>query len=486
MAERSSIHRGRIFANVFLQGFAVLALFVMANYLGFAHFKRWDYSRDQKYTLSEQTRRVLEKLDQPLKLTIFFSNASPINFDTVTLAREYASFSEGKIDVEVVNPYLHLTRAREIATQYKLGDRENVLIIDYGGNTQFINAEKMAEYEPSLNPNDPPRLKAFMGESAITSAILAVTEEGTSALYTLSGHGEPTFDHEAYSGLKTFIERQNIAIAPLSLAETRAIPEDARLLVINGPKYDFTDREIELLNQYWQRKGRLFIFLEPGAPTPKLNAFVAKLGITPRNDRVLQTVPLGQQLTGIRKEITGDFVPGSPITRRLGNVNAIFLGVTQSLLPDPQRVKTANIRLQPLVQASKGFWGEKFYDVNTPGGVFFDSNEDLARPFVAVSAEQGAASDERVQVDTSRLIVVGNTAFLTNEAMTSADLDFVLSGLNWLMARESLIGIAPKDVRNFSLNLSASELNTLAAITIGVIPGLAAVLGLFSWIKRRR
>ncbi len=485
MAERSSIHRGRIFANVFLQGFAVLALFVMANYLGFTHFKRWDYSRDHKYTLSEQTRRVLESLNKPLRLTIFFSNASPITFDTVTLAKEYASFSD-KVNVEVVNPYLHLTRAREIATQYKLGDRENVLIIDYDGNTQLINADAMAEYEPSINPNDPPHLKAFMGESAITSAILAVTEEGSSLLYSVTGHGEPTFDHEAYSGLKTFIQRQNITISPLSLAEADAIPDDARFVVINGPKYDFSDREIAQLNAYWQRKGRLFIFLEPGAPTPKLNAFVEKLGITPRNDRVLQTVPLGQQLTGIRKEITGEFVPGSPITRRLANVNAIFLGVTQSLMPDPDRVKTANIRLQPLIQASKGFWGEKSYDVDTPGGVFFDGKEDLARPFVAMSAEQGAASDERVQVDTSRLIVVGNTAFLTNEAMTAADLDFVLSGFNWLMARESLIGIAPKDVRNFSLNLSPSQLSTLATITMGVIPGLAALVGLFSWFKRRR
>lgn len=485
MAERSSIHRGRIFANVFLQGIAVLALFVMANYLGFTHFKRWDYSRDHKYTLSEQTRRVLESLDQPLRFTIFFSNASPITFDTVTLAKEYASVSD-KINVEVVNPYLHLTRAREIATQYKLGDRENVLIIDYDGNTQFINADAMAEYEPSINPNDPPHLKAFMGESAITSAILAVTEEGTSLLYNVTGHGEPTLDHEAYSGLKTFIQRQNITITPLSLAEADTIPEDARLVVINGPKYDFSDREIQKLDAYWQRKGRLFIFLEPGAPTPKLSAFIEKLGITPRNDRVLQTVPLGQQLTGIRKEITGEFVPGSPITRRLANVNAIFLGVTQSLMPDPDRVKTSNIRLQPLIQASKGFWGEKAYDVDTPGGVFFDGNEDLARPFVAISAEQGAASDERVQVDTSRLIVVGNTAFLTNEAMTAADLDFVLSGLNWLMARESLIGIAPKDVRNFSLNLSPSQLTTLATITMGGIPGLAALIGLISWFKRRR
>ena len=57
------IHRVRIGVNVLVQ-IAILLLFlaIAANYLGFEHYRRWDLSRDQKYALSDKTKRFLERL----------------------------------------------------------------------------------------------------------------------------------------------------------------------------------------------------------------------------------------------------------------------------------------------------------------------------------------------------------------------------------------------------------------------------------------
>ena len=54
------INRFAIGVNVLIQ--IVLVFFILAgiNYIGFKHFKRWDFSRDQKYSLSEQTEQVLK------------------------------------------------------------------------------------------------------------------------------------------------------------------------------------------------------------------------------------------------------------------------------------------------------------------------------------------------------------------------------------------------------------------------------------------
>jgi len=190
---------------------------------------------------------------------------------------------------------------------------------------------------------------------------------------------------------------------------------------------------------------------------------------------------------GILKEITGDFVAGSPITKRLANVTAMFKGgVTQSLTLDAEGVKAANIKLQPLIQASKGFWGEVHYVDGAALGVYFDPKEDRIDPVVAASAEKGALSDDRVRVQSSRLIVVGSSAFLANANMTEADLDFVLNSINWLIDREEIIGIAPKPVRNLALSLTESQMGTIALLVMIAIPACAAAIGVLVWLKRRR
>jgi len=485
MAKPSSINRSRIGANVILQIAMFFLIVAMLNYLSFNHYRRWDFSRDRKYSLGEQTRRLLGGLKKEVDLKVFFAGNSDIANDVAALAKEYADASRKKINIEVVNPYLNLTRARELASQFKLGDQENVVIVSCEGHTKLINAADMADYEPSFNPLEKPRLKTFKGEQAITGALIEVTEQGVNKVYTLGGHGEPSLSEEGYSALKTYLERQNIALTPLKLTDVDAIPADARLVVLTGPKYDFSEREIGVLEAYWNRQGRLLALLDPASATPNLRKFFFRLGVAVNDDRVLKTMPMGE-FTGVLKEITGDFVPGSPVTKRLQNVGAAFMGVTQSLALHEDRVKEQNIRLAPLIRASKGFWAETNYDLAKGAKIYFDALEDTASPCVAASVEKGALSDERVQVDSSRLIVVGNSAFINDQALTTADLDFVLSGVNWLLDRDSLIGIAPKTVRNFTLNLSGKQMNSLATVTMGAIPGTAALLGLIAWLRRRR
>jgi len=488
MAQKSSIPRAAIRFNVLVQTLAFVLLFAIINYLGFGHYWRWDFSRDQKYTLSSQTKRVLTNLKKPVRLTVFFSGGSPIAQEVSSLLKEYSYTSKKMIDVEVVDPFLAMSRAREIATQYKLRDNDNVVIVDYDGRSKFVNASDMAEFEPSLNLLDKPRLKTFKGESAITQALIEITASGTNPVYTLSGHGETALDEDlALSGLKDFIGRQNIQLNPLKLTDVEAVPPDAKALFIIAPKYDFSDLDLAALHAYWENRGRVFVFLEPGSPVPKLNAFLNELGIIVNDDRVLRTMPIRLStgiVRGVLKEITGDFVAGSPITKRLGNVTASFQGgETQSLTLDVERAKASAIKLQPLIQASAGFWGETKYTAAT---VYFDPKEDHSNPVVAASAEKGGVTNELIRVNSSRLIVVGNAAFITNKTMTGADLDFVLNSLNWLIDREEIIGIAPKSAHNLSLNLTEAQISSIAVLVMLAMPACAALLGFIVWLKRRR
>ena len=490
-----TIKRVQIGVNVLIQ-LAVVAFIVgMVNYISFHHFKRWDISRNQKFVLSQQTNQLLGGLKKPVKAVIFFSGGSDIYGDLVALLREYEYAGKKQFQTEIVDPYRNFTRARDLQAKYKFGANENILILDCDGRSKFVNAADMAEMDQSgAMFGQPPKVGAFKGEQAITSAILELTEEKQNKLYVISGHGEPELNAppsldgspkaESLKALRTYIERQNIKAETLKLLDAEKVPDDARAILIIGPKYDLSDREIKLLRDYWNRKGRMLIALEGGHPLPKMNLFFEENGIRPQEDRVLTTVPMGT-VTAIIPDVTAEMKGGSPVTKRLAGIETQFMGYTQSIFINRAGLPTLGTTVNSLIEASDKFWGETEYTEGQP--VYNDRGKDHEGPLsIAVSVEKGALADARVSVDTARMIVVGNGDFLRDDALTESGLDFALSGFNWLLNREDLIGIAPKERKAFNLNLSEEQLARIFLVMVCGIPSIVAVLGVFSWWQRRR
>jgi len=487
------IKRFQIGLNVLVQIVILVMITVMVNYFAFNYFKRWDWSRTQKYALADKTKRVLFGLKKPVNIVVFFSSESDIRKDLENLLKEYQYSSNGKLAIEVVDPARNFSRARDLQAQYKFGANENIVILDCGGRTKFLNAADMAEYDNNgAMYGQSPKLKAFRGEEVITSGLLEVSSDKQNKIYAVKGQGEREITDDAYKGIKIFIERENIKIASLDLQNVDIIPSDAKALVIVGPRYDFSEREMKMLNEFWNKKGRVFLMLDPNASTPRLSAFLRDQGIVADDDRLMRTVAV-RQLTGIvtavLRDVTARFLEGSPITKRLKGINGLFIGATQSLTLDRQPAQASGIRLDPLVQASEGYWGKADYNVGQGDEIIFDPKKDRAQPLIiAASVEKGALNDTRVQVESARMIVAGNCEFIADASLSeaNANLDFTLNGIDWLLDREELIGIAPKESKTFSLNLTDDQIGNIVLLTMFAMPGIIALFGLAVWWKRRR
>src|SRR5213596_3631253 len=100
---RMKIGRIRIGLNVVVQIVLILFLAAMVNSLAFKHYKRWDFSRDQKYALSDKTKRFLDTLKGEMRITVFFAPNTPITADVQNLLTEYQYAAKGKIDVEQID-----------------------------------------------------------------------------------------------------------------------------------------------------------------------------------------------------------------------------------------------------------------------------------------------------------------------------------------------------------------------------------------------
>lgn len=501
-AKPVKIHRVQIGLNVLVQLLVVAGIVVMLNYLSFRHFKRWDYSRDQKFALSSQTTNLLRKLKKPVRAVIFFSGAGDIVPDLQGLMREYEFASKKKFTAEYVDPFRNLTRAQELQTKYKFGANESILILDYDGRNKFVNATEMADMEmpdqlEMMAGQTQPRIKAFKGEQAITSALIELTEGKPNKVYFVGGHGEPDI---ASPDLKFFgdsLKRQNIQSAMLNLLNVSSVPEDARSLIICGPKYDFSEMEIKLLDAFWNKKGRVFVLLNPYARTPRLTEWLGEQGIIPQEDRVIGLGSfLGTDENGNPKITKGTIKDAgfnvlnsrTKMTKDIEGASKRLLGATQSLQIDRVKEKTAKLQIIPLLASVEGFWGETDLAADE-AEVFFDPKKDHIGPLnLALAVERGGVSDDRVKLEASRLIVVGNSEMIGAKAQRLSEGltgDLAINGLNWLLDREELIGIPAKEKKNVTLSLETAQLASIGLGVMVFVPGLVAGLGLLNWLQRR-
>src|SRR6266576_17723 len=409
-AQGKKIRRIRIGLNVLVQIALILFLVAMVNSIAFKHYARWDFSRDQKYALSDKTKRFLDTIKGKMRITIFFSPNTPITGDVQNLLTEYQYAGKGKVDIEHIDPERNLSRAKELFDKYKVVTDESLLILDYDGRNKTVKASEMADFDQSGTAfGEGPRVAAFKGEQAITSAMIDIVEGKKKILGYVTGHKEPALTEgtSPITVLKTFIENENIKFQELNLLDLDAIPPDVKTVMIIGPQYDFSGREMKLVRDFWDKQGRILLLLDPSTQTPKLRGFVNELGIKVNDDRLMVFVRTGIEELAMTRDVQAHFLGDSPITKRLADVRARFFGGTSSL------------RLEPEIQAEKGYYAEKDYNNDNQLKLQTDAKQNSNVPLtIGAAVEKGGSADQRVQLNSSRLVVVSNSTFVQDNAIT--------------------------------------------------------------------
>lgn len=484
------IQRVQIGLNVLVQAAAVVFLVAAVNYLGFEHYKRWDLTRDKQYTLSDKTKRFLDSMKGKAKIIVFFAPDTPITGDLNNLLTGLQHAAKNKLDVEHVDPTRNISRAKEMFDKYKVISNESLIVIDYEGRNKAVKASEMADIDPGNRMmGDGSRVTAFKGEQAITSALIDLVEGKKNTLGYMLGHKEPPLsENSPVSVLKTFIENENIKFQELNLFDTDTLPPDITAIMIAGPQYDLSDREMKILREFWDKQGRLLVLLDPSAQTPKLRAFLDELGVKVNDDRLIAMVRTGIQEMARVRDVIGRFLPDTPITGRLADVRAAFVGGTSSLTLETNRVRAGNIQLIPLAEAEKGYWAESDYNSDDDAKLQFTEGRDRNTSLtMAAAVEKGGSPDARTPVNSSRLVVVSNSTFIQDNALSQGQqgLDFVSGCVNWLLSREQLIGIAPKVPKTLTFSVDEADMRRIRWIILVLLPLVPAVIGTAVWWQRR-
>lgn len=482
--------RRRLFAGL-NSGAAILlllALLGMVNYLSSRHYLRFDLSRDQFYRLSDKTAALVASLPGPVKISVFIQPGHEIYQlayeDVINLLREYEYVSGGGIQVERIDPDRNLSRAEEIMTRFEL-EEPNVVIVEHGERRTVVRADELMEidFSPTVQGRMPEKV-SFRGEQAISSAILSVTQPDRPRVYFLQGHGERNFDdrdeYVGMSGAGRLARRDDIDLLPFSFTQQNSLPEDADALIIAGPARAFAAGEIERIAAFVNRAGRLVLMLNAETDAG-FGSLLESWGIHSVNSIVVDPT---RTLSGFDL-LVADYAD-HPIVSSLKGITTVFYWPRALPLRDAGPVDTRaadEFKAVPLAVSSPNAWAELELEQRPQR---FDAGSDLKGPVpVALAVERGSLESMAMDIRPTRAVVFGDVDFASNSGLSGGNGDLFMNALNWVLERDRLMAIAPKPVEEARLMISRRQLSALFLVVVTGAPLLAALAGVFAWLRRR-
>jgi ABC-type uncharacterized transport system involved in gliding motility auxiliary subunit len=454
-------------ASAALYSLLVVALLVGLSYLGVRHHHRWDVTESGAYTLSPQSQKVIGSLKDKLVITAFAEGGQNPQVETLLDGYRYASPSQ--VETRIVDP----DKEPSLAEEMKITTVPSVHL-QYGKESFVVT-------QPT--------------EETITNGIIRVTRSGKKVVYFTEGFGEPGFqnadDPKGYSEAKLALEQENYEIKPLLLPSLEQIPDDASVVILDGPNRPLTDAAIAALDTYLKRGGHLLAMIGPQTSSDKvgekLTALLAQWGVKLGGDIVIDREV--RLFEGPRLGVV-------PLSRTYGT-HPITQGFKDfTVYPQTRSVEPAaegkkGLQATTLVKTSESSWAETDVDGVINKGVATLDQTDKKGPVsiaVAVTAnlkDLGVSPPEGIT--DARLVVFGSMLFADNQQLEQSRLngDLFLNAVGWLVGQEELVSIRSQSVRASRADLTPKQAAQVFYLSVFIIPELLIALGIWVWWRRR-
>jgi hypothetical protein len=493
------------------------------------------------YTLSPQTKQVLQSLDQPIHAyAIFQDTGDLVTADTKRLLESARDESAGKFQVRFLSPALNRDEISKLKAEFPMAEmsREGVLLVAGEGTAErkrhsFIRDDEFGEQKDG--PDGRP-IASFNGEPKLLRELMFLAEnKNKPKVYFTQSSGELSFAPGGRGGarrsatmLKGYLERNYFDVAPLTfdIGKPAKVPDDAAVVVVADPVEPLPPNGVEAIRDYMSKprpdgkKGKLIVLAgtQRGADDKPLvlglEPVIAPFGVR-LADRFMYNVPNER----VDPRITLAVVNPEGTEAR----NPVALGFTKverlPLLDCREVSSTPAGGFQPVTVLSslpgRTTWTEARYAANPieawqavlervkaiangPG-----NEEQKEKQFRELESElqisrrsRGLAifvSEREREKETARVAVFGNGWFVSDDAGAqgsrnqAATLWFDLMGstLDWIRDRPTVGGETTKQYTSYTLKPGFDQMR-LVYVPLGV--GFLIVMGLGAgvWVIRRK
>ncbi len=269
-----------------------ILLVCMINWGASNWHTRIDFTNEKRFTLSEPTRKLLKKIDQPVSVQIFLKGNLPSGFKRLSMATEdllrtfkdiaghpftYQFVSPDElVDGTTVTYGDTLTSMGllpiNLTSQVKEGQQQQLLypvgLVTY--NQQVLPIELYKGKTPFINFQELNSAEAML-EYTIAHALAQLIQKEKPVIGYATGNGEPA-GYNTYDLVENVL-KPNYSFYTLDLNTQPAVPPLFDVLLLVKPTQRFTDMEKLKIDQYIMQGGKVLVYID------KLNAEMDSLQI---------------------------------------------------------------------------------------------------------------------------------------------------------------------------------------------------------------
>ncbi len=366
----------------------VLTIIVLLNILASFIFFRIDLTADKRYSISNNTKKLMSNLDKDIQINIYLDGDLNPGFlrlkkATGELLDEFKRYSNSNFSYQYINPsaasndearnkkYIELFNKGMEATEIHEKDDEGKVIrkvifpwaeIIIGKDTSLV---KLLKNNPRLSGEINLNTSIENLEFEFTDAIRTKTTKTISKIAFLEGHGEyPTelvYDASVAFSKYFQVDRGQLGSDPTILKDYKAI-------IIAGPQTAFSESDKFIIDQYIMNGGRVMWLIDgvrlsidslstrgisPAIPLNlNLDDLLFKYGvrIAPVILEDMQCVQIPMNMSAIGEEPKFEPMPwyyspllltspDHPITRNLMEVKANFASAIDNSISTPKNIQ---------------------------------------------------------------------------------------------------------------------------------------------------
>lgn len=447
--------------------------------------------------MSPRTKQILSDLHgEPVRVTSFLAKKAPEFRAVDRLLRGLAATARMtagiRLDVANVDPRWDLGAAERFV---RAGTPEGTIVFERGRSrvdvpvaSLFLSATNGAVAVSSDG--------VFAGEAACASALQNLARASTrKTIYWTTGHGEAAYDSYdpvyGWSEIVRDLRVDGYRLATLDLSAELSVPADCSVLVVAGAREPFSRAERARVGGWLRKGGRLLVLAGP-QPNAGVGALLADWGVR----SLPYTVVSPRTQTG--SDVVVTLAPDHKITAPLAGSTLLFEGAVPlepvattklATRAETKAVEAAGadrVEILPLARTDAAAWGESEPDQRP---WTFDPTLEPGGPLtLAMALERGSGILEDLDLRPTRIVVLGDTSFVTNGALqqrANANRDFFLNAVAWLAGLDALTA-ARTPGGMVVTGLDRAGWMRFGVWSVVVFPGVVFVFAGLAALRRRR